>query len=77
VLFLLASTFPFACEPSGADVDQTAQQQEGASAPGAAVITDVLADLEQVQERMLSLAEEFGDGSTRGGQARACAQALK
>jgi uncharacterized damage-inducible protein DinB len=62
VVCLVVSTFLFACEPSGADVDQPAQQQESASSPGAAVITDVLADLEQVQERVLSLAEEFGDG---------------
>jgi uncharacterized damage-inducible protein DinB len=62
VLCLLVSTSLFACEPSGADVDQTAQRQERVSAPGSGVITDVLTDLEQVQERVLSLAEEFGDG---------------
>jgi hypothetical protein len=62
VLCLLVSTSLFACEPSGADVDQTAQRQESVSAPGSGVITDVLTDLEQVQERVLSLAEEFGDG---------------
>lgn len=62
VLCLLVGTFPFACEPPGGDVDHTAQQQESAPLPGAAVITDVLTDLDQVQEKVLALAEEFGDG---------------
>ena len=61
VLWLLVSTFLFACEPSGGDVDQTAQLQGGTSSPGTAFITDVLTDIAQVQEKVISLAEEFGD----------------
>lgn len=61
VLWLLVSTFLSACQPSGEDVDQTAQEQESASSSDSAVITAVLTDIEQVHEKVLSLAEAFGD----------------